>query len=172
VLLWALWTYNAFVRLHHRVREAFAGVDVQLKRRHDLVQNLVATVSAYARHEREALEEVTRARGAAAEAGRVEEKERTEAGLSRSLARLIALVERYPDLKADEGFRRLQADLVELEDHLQYARRYYNGTVRNLNTRYQQLPSSLLAALLRRRPEPYFQLDADGERAAPRVSVG
>ena len=169
VLLWAVWTFNAFVRQQAKVREAFSGVDVQLKRRHDLIPNLVKVVGAYAAHERETLEEVTRARGDAERADALPERERTEAHVARSLDRLLALVERYPDLKADAQFRRLSADLVEVEDHLQYARRYYNGTVRDWNTRIAELPANLLAAVLGKKPEPFFQVDADAERRAPSV---
>jgi LemA protein len=172
VLLWAVLTYNGFVKLQNKVREAFSGVDVQLKRRHDLVPNLVQTVGAYARHERQTLEEVVQARGAAAASSTLADREKTEGDLSRSLGHLIALVERYPELKADGNFRRLQADLVEIEDHLQYARRYYNGTVRDYDTRIGQVPARFLAAALRLRPEPFFQLDAESERARPDVSLG
>jgi LemA protein len=172
VVLWAVITFNVIVRRTNRVREAFSGVDVQLKRRHDLVPNLVRVVEAYAKHERQTLEEVVEARGAAAAAGSMPDRERSEAGLQASLGKLLALVERYPDLKADQNFRRLQADLVEVEDHLQYARRYYNGTVRELNTSIQQFPANLIAAATARKPEPFFQLSADSERAAPSAKMG
>jgi LemA protein len=165
----AVWLFNSAVRLRNRAREAFSGIDVQLKRRHDLVPNLVRTVGAYARHEREALEEVTRLRGAAEAANAIPERERSERGLSTGLDRLLALVERYPDLKADANFRRLQVDLVEIEDHLQYARRYYNGAVRDYNTRIEQLPASLLAGLLGWRALDLFQVTEAEERGAPRV---
>ena len=137
LLVWVALTFNAFIRLRNRVREAFSGVDVQLRRRHDLVPNLVKVVQAYASHERTTLEEVTEARGAAAGARAVAERELSENGLSRSLDRLIALVEAYPDLKADGNFLKLHGDLVEIEEHIQYARRYYNGAVRDFNNRIQ-----------------------------------
>jgi len=169
VVVGGVWLFNSAIRLRNRAKEAFSGVDVQLKRRHDLVPNLVRTVGAYAGHERGTLEEVTRLRADAEQAARVPEKERSEDGLRAGLDRLFALVERYPDLKADANFRRLQADLVEIEDHLQYARRYYNGAVRDYNTRIEQLPGNLLAGLAGWRPLEFFQLDADSEREAPRV---
>jgi LemA protein len=169
LLVGGIWLFNSAVRLRNRAREAFSGVDVQLKRRHDLVPNLVRTVRAYARHERDALEEVTRLRGAAESAHAMPERERSERGLGAGLDRLLALVERYPDLKADGNFRSLQADLVEVEDHLQYARRYYNGAVRDFNTRIEQFPASVLAALLRWRPLEFFQLTEAEERGAPRI---
>jgi LemA protein len=171
ILLWAVATFNGLVRQRNKVREAFSGVDVQLKRRHDLVPNLVKVVGAYAKHERDTLEEVVRARTEAEAAAAVPDRERTEEGLSRSLDRLVALVERYPDLKADENFRRLQADLVEIEDHLQYARRYYNGTVRDWNTAIEQVPARFVAAAMGARPEPFFQLDAASERERPDVAL-
>jgi len=169
LVLGVVWLFNSCVRLRNRAREAFSGVDVQLKRRHDLVPNLVRTVGAYAQHERDALDEVTRLRGAAGAADAVDERERLERGLAGGLDRLLALVERYPDLKADANFRRLQADLVEIEDHLQYARRYYNGAVRDYNTRIEQLPGNALAAILGWRALPFFQLREETERAAPAV---
>ena len=169
LLVGAIWLFNSTVRLRNRAREAFSGIDVQLKRRHDLVPNLVRAVGAYARHEREALEEVTRLRGAAEAAGAVPERERSERGLREGIVNLLALVERYPDLKADANFRRLQDDLVEVEDHLQYARRYYNGAVRDFNTRIEQFPASLLAALCGWRLLDLFQVAEAEERAAPRI---
>ena len=172
VLLWVIVTFNAFVRLGNRVREAYSGIDVQLKRRHDLVPNLVRVVKGYAQHEQETLEEVVRLRDAAASAEALPAREQTETGLARSLTRLFALVERYPDLRADKNFRKLQEDLVELEDHLQYARRYYNGAVRDHNTRIQRIPDNLLAALVGRREQPFFQLDSAAEGAVPTVSMG
>lgn len=165
----AVWLFNSAVRLRNRAREAFSGIDVQLKRRHDLVPNLVRVVGAYARHEREALEEVTRLRGAAEAATAVPERERTERGLDRGIVQLLAVVERYPDLKADASFRRLQDDLVELEDHLQYARRYYNGAVRDFNTRIEQFPGSVLAAFCGWKPLDLFQVTEAEERGAPRI---
>jgi len=165
----AIFLFNSTVRLKNRAREAFSGIDVQLKRRHDLVPNLVRVVGAYAKHEREALEEVTRLRGAAQAATAVPDRERTERGLDHGIVQLLALVERYPELKADASFRRLQDDLVEVEDHLQYARRYYNGAVRDFNTRIEQFPASLLAAVCGWRPFDLFQVVEAEERGAPRI---
>jgi len=168
-LLYVAWFFNACVRLRNKTRDAFAGIDVQLKRRHDLVPNLVEVVGAYARHERDTLTEVTRMRGEATAAGSLPERERTEDGLSRSLDRLLVLVERYPELRADESFRKLQDDLVEVEDHIQYARRYYNACVRDFNTRIEQFPGNLVAAAIGFRREPFFQLETAGERRPPDV---
>lgn len=170
VVLWIVVTFNAIVGLKNRVNEAFSGVDVQLKRRHDLVPNLVKTVKAYAQHERETLEEVVEARSAAEHADALGDREQTENGLSKSLDKLIALVERYPELKADGNFRRLHGDLVEIEDDLQYARRYYNGTVRDHNTRIQQFPAAVLARLLTVKPRDFFEIEDPTERGAERIS--
>jgi LemA protein len=126
-------------------------------------------VGAYARHERETLEEVVEARTRAAGAEGVGERARREEGLGRSLDRLIALVERYPELKADANFRQLHGDLVRIEDDLQYARRYYNGTVRDLNTRVQQFPSNMIAAAASVKEAEFFELDDAAERHAVRV---
>lgn len=169
LLVGTVYLFNSAVRLRNRAREAFSGIDVQLKRRHDLVPNLVRVVAAYAKHEREALAEVTRLRGAAEAATALPDRERTERGLDGGIVRLLALVERYPDLKADASFRRLQDDLVEVEDHLQYARRYYNGAVRDFNTRIEQLPGSLLGAICGWKPLDLFQVTEAEERAAPRI---
>lgn len=170
VVLWVVITFNGIVRLRNRVNEAFSGVDVQLKRRHDLVPNLVKTVKAYAKHERETLEEVVEARGAAEQAEAMGDRQQTENGLSRSLDKLIALVERYPELKADGNFRRLHGDLVQIENDLQYARRYYNGTVRDHNTRIQQFPAAVLAALLSAKPREFFEIEDPAERGTQQIS--
>lgn len=172
VLLWAIVTFNAFVKLGNKVNEAFSGVDVQLKRRHDLVPNLVRVVKEYAKHERETLEAVVEARNQAAAAESVPDRSSSETGLGTSLGRLFALVEKYPDLKADGNFRKLQGDLVEVEDHLQYARRYYNGAVRDHNNRIQRFPANVLAAFFGRRDREFFQIEDDVERRAPSVSLG
>lgn len=171
VLLWIVVTFNAFVRLGNKVNEAFSGVDVQLKRRHDLVPNLVRVVKGYATHEKDTLEAVVQARDQAAAAEKIPDRSERETTLAGSLGRLFALVEQYPDLKADKNFRQLQADLVEVEDALQYARRYYNGTVRDFNTRIQRIPANILAGLLGRTERDFFQLEDDAERSAPAVSL-
>jgi LemA protein len=169
ILAWGALTFNGFVRLRNRMREAFSGIDVQLRRRHDLVPNLVRVVRSYAGHERRTFEEVAQARGAAAGAAAVRDREQSENGLSRSLDRLIALVEAYPDLRADENFRELHHDLVEIEEHIQYARRYYNGAVRDYNNRIQQFPANLLAPVFRMRAGEFFEIASAAEREAPAV---
>ena len=171
LLVWAAVIFNAFVRLRNRVHEAFSGIDVQLKRRHNLIPNLVRTVEAYARHERTTLEQVVASRGRAAAAQAVPERERSENGLSRSLDRLVALVEAYPELRADQSFRRLHGDLVSIEEQIQYARRYYNGAVRDLNNRVQQFPANLLAPLFGVEAGEFFEIESPAERHAPDVTL-
>ncbi len=169
LVVWIAWTFNRLVRHGNKVRESFSGVDVQLKRRHDLVPNLVRVVKAYASHERETLEGVIEARDAAQAANGLEDRAARESGLARSLGTLFALVEAYPELKADTNFRRLHADLVEIEDDLQYARRYYNGTVRDLNNVVESFPSNIVAGLLGRGSAEFFQLEDARERAVPAI---
>ena len=169
VLLWAVWTYNGLVRLRNQVNEAWAGIDVQLQRRYDLVPNLLATVKGYTKHESGVLERVTRLRGQPDLD--VEARAGEESGLSRSIGRLFAVAEDYPDLKASEGFRQLHASLVEIEEHLQYARRYYNGSVRDNNNRVQGFPSMLIAGLFRFRNAAFFEIELASQRAAPDVSL-
>ncbi len=169
LLVWLVWLFNSGVRLRNKAREAFSGVDVQLKRRHDLVPNLVKTVGAYASHEKQTLEDALRARGEASGASSLGDKERSESSLQGSLDRLIMLVERYPELKADKSFRRLHEDLVEVEDHLQYARRYYNGSVRDYNTRIEQVPARFLAPLFGFAALEFFNLEDRDERRPPPV---
>ena len=169
VLLWAVWTYNGLVRLRNQVNEAWAGIDVQLQRRYDLVPNLLATVKGYTKHESGVLERVTRLRGQPDLD--VESRAGEESGLSRSIGRLFAVAEDYPDLKASEGFRQLHASLVEIEEHLQFARRYYNGSVRDNNNRVQGFPSMLIAGLFGFRNAAFFEIELASQRAAPGVSL-
>ncbi|MEJ2400323.1 MAG: LemA family protein [Xanthomonadales bacterium] len=167
VLLWAIWTYNVLVRLRNQVAEAWAGIDVQLQRRYDLVPNLVATVKGYARHESGVLERVTELRGHP-ELGVTERADR-ETGLSRSIGRLFALAEDYPDLKASKGFAQLHRSLVEIEENLQFARRYYNGSVRDNNNRVEGFPSLIIARLFGFRSAAFFEIELASQRIPPTV---
>jgi LemA protein len=170
LLAWSVWTYNRFIRLRNQVNEAWAGIDVQLQRRYDLVPGLVATVKGYMKHESGVLERVTRLRGHPDMD--VEERAGEESGLSRSIGRLFALAEDYPDLKASDGFRQLHESLVEIEEHLQFARRYYNGSVRDNNNLVEGFPSLLIARLFRFMPAVFFEIELVSQRAAPRVGLG
>ena len=170
LLAWAVWTYNRLVRLRNQVDEAWAGIDVQLQRRHELVPNLVATVKGYMQHESGVLERVTRLRGDP-EMKR-EERASQESGLSRSIGRLFALAEDYPELKASEGFSQLHESLVEIEEQLQYSRRYYNGSVRDNNNLVEGFPSMLIARGFSFRPAVFFEIELASQRAAPDIDLG
>jgi len=169
VLAWAVWTYNRLVQLRNQVDEAWAGIDVQLQRRHELVPNLVATVKGYMKHESGVLERVTKLRGNP-QMGR-EERASQESGLSRSIGRLFALAEDYPDLKASEGFRQLHASLVEIEEHLQFARRYYNGSVRDNNNLVEGFPCMLIARMFAFITAAFFEIELASQRAAPELDL-
>lgn len=169
VLAWAALAFNRLVRLRNRVRAAWADIDVQLTRRHDLVPQLLATVKAHASHERGTLGEVAELRARAVSLNSPAALGQVESALERALGRLFALNEAYPDLNASDSFVRLQEDLVAIEDHLQFARRYYNGSVRDYNTAIQQVPALLIARAFRFPASEFYQADAD-ERAV--ASVG
>lgn len=167
--LWLIFLFNRLVRLRNRVRNAWADIDVQLTRRHDLVPQLVVTVKGYAEHESALLESVTVLRGKALQQRGATQKGQVEAELEQAVGRLLALHEGYPDLKANENFLQLQRDLVDVEDHLQYARRFYNGAVRDHNNSVQRFPDMLIARVAGFRDEEFYQAKV-AERAA--VSVG
>lgn len=165
--------FNRLVRTRQMAREAWSGIDVQLKRRTDLVPNLVDAVKGYAAHERDVLNEVTALRGAsqALPAGAVSQRGPVEGALSRALGRLLAVAEAYPDLKASGNFLELQEQLSALENELQMARRYYNGAVRNLNILIESFPSNMVARPFGFTPMDYFELTDTAERAVPEVSL-
>lgn len=167
--------YNRLVGLRNRAASAWSDIDVQLKQRHDLVQNLVETVKGYVSHERSTLEEVTAARAGAEgarRAGAPGNAGQAESHLSKRIGRLFAVVEAYPDLKASDGFRQLHESLVEVEDKLQNARRYYNAVVRDLNTRIQSFPDLLVARTFNFSEREFFELDSEAEAAVPRIDLG
>ena len=174
VLLYAAYTFNRFVKLRQRLANAFSDIDVQLKRRWDLIPALVETVRGYAGHEHEVLAHVVQARTAVMAGPAPTERGGLETGLATALRGVFVLVENYPALKADRNFLELHQGLVEIEDHLQKARRYHNAVVRDLNTLRQTFPSSLIAGLFPgatgREDARYFQLD-DEERAVPRIDL-
>jgi len=164
-----VWIYNRLVRQRNIVSEAWAGIDVQLQRRHELVPNLVAAVKGYLRHEAGVLENTALARGGVK--GPAPGQAAQETGLSRTLGRLFALAEDYPDLKASDGMRQLHESLVEIEDQLQYARRYYNGAVRDNNNLVQSFPSNLIAAAFGFGPAEFFEIELAVQRQAPDVDL-
>ena len=170
-VVFAVLAYNRLVGLTQRSAEAWSDVDVQLKRRTDLVPNLVETVKGYAAHERGLFEDVAKNRAQSIAADNVGGQAAAENALHGSLVRLFAVAEAYPDLKANKNFLDLQQQLAEIEDQLQMARRYYNGAVRNLNIGIQQFPGVLLARPFGFREEPFFELDDRSQAAAPQVSL-
>jgi LemA protein len=164
-------TWNSLTRLRQLARNAWADIDVQLKRRHDLVPNLVAAVQGHAGYERQTLEAVVEARSRATAAAGPAAAGAAEGALAAQVGRLLAIAEAYPDLKAAGSFLELQHGLVEIEDHIQNARRYYNAVVRDLNTKIELFPSNLVAGLLGFRREEFFGLEDRAEAAVPRVTT-
>lgn len=152
--------YNGLIRLRNRVDEAWSDIDVQLKRRHDLIPNLVNTVKGYAAHEKEVFDKVTQARAAAIGAGTAEAKGQAENVLSGALKSLFAVAEAYPDLKANQNFLELQRELTDTEDKIMAARRFYNGNVRDFNTKIQVFPTNLIAGMLNFTKRDFFQAEA------------
>jgi LemA protein len=163
-----VWVYNSFVRLRVRALNAWADIDVQLRRRRDLVPNLVETVRGYAEHEKHTFEEIARLRSLSEQARTVGEQEGAENSLEQGLKTVFALAESYPNLRAAENFQDLQKQLVEIEDALQHARRYYNAVVRDLNTRLEMFPIGLLGRITGFKEREYFQAEKDA-REAPAV---
>jgi LemA protein len=167
----AVWLYNSLVWLRNQVRNAWSQIDVQLKRRHDLIPNLVNAVKGYLQHEREVLERVTEARARAMAASGAARVGAAEAALTQAVSGLIATIERYPDLKANQNVLALQEELVSTENRIGFARQFYNDMVARYNTRHQSFPVNLVAAALGFRPAEFFEMDA-AERATPRVELG
>ena len=165
-------TYNGLVRLRNQVKNAWAQIDVQLKRRHDLIPNLIETVKGYMKYERETLEAITKARNLAQQAASsgpaVRAKAETE--LSSALARLLAVVENYPDLKANQNFLALQEELTSTENKISFSRQYYNDSVLSYNNRTQMFPSNMVASMTGFKASEFFEVSIAGEREAPKVS--
>ncbi len=169
LLIAGIWVYNRLVSNRNLVSEAWAGIDVQLQKRSELVPNLVKIVSAYTAHESAVLEDVTRLRTSTE--SRIEARAKHETALSRSLGRLFALAEDYPDLKASDGFQQLHSSLIEIEDHLQYTRRYYNGAVRDNNNLVESFPSNMIAGQFKFSIAEYFEIELSSQRSAPDVNL-
>jgi LemA protein len=161
---------NSIIGSRNRVEEAWSGIDVQLKRRHDLVPNLVEAVKGYATHERETFEKVTQARSQAMGAQGVQETAQAESALTAALGGLRVVAEQYPQLRATENFQQLQNQLSELEDEIQAARRIYNSNVQSYNTKIQQFPTSIIASQGGFTAKEFFEIGDDSEREAPQVS--
>jgi len=169
LLLAAISIYNRFVQLRNAADGAWSDIDVQLKRRYDLIPNVVETVKGYAAHEQSTFDQVTRARSQAMQAGTPAEIAKAEGNLTNVLKSLFAVAEAYPELKANQNFLSLQTELANIEDALQNARRYYNALVRDLNTQVESFPASVVAGTFGFGKREYFELDDAAERRAPEV---
>jgi len=159
LVLWAVFTYNRLVTLRNRVENGWSQIDVQLRRRYDLIPNLIETVKGYAAHEREVFEHVTEARTRAMGATGVEDQANAENAVTAGLGRLIAVAEAYPDLKANQNFLALQEELIGTESKIAYARQFYNDQVALLNTLVQKFPANVIAGLGHFEPKPFFEID-------------
>src|SRR5580765_878518 len=171
LLLWLVAMFNKLVKLRNRAENAWAQVDVQLRKRYDLIPNLVETVKGYAQHERETFEAVTRARTAAQQAQGVAQQAQAENMLTQAIGRLFAVAEAYPTLRATENFQQLQAQLSDVEQNIAIARQVYNDTVLSYDNALQTVPTSIIAGLFNFREREYFQTE-DATREAPRVDFG
>lgn len=169
IVVWAIGTYNHLVRLKALLDEGWSGIDVQLKRRYDLIPNLVATVQGYSIHEKSILEDIARFRAASLNATGIEQKALAENGLTQALKTLFAVAENYPQLKANENFLHLQKELTKIEDEVQLSRRYYNGTARNYNVSVTTFPSHIVASTFNFNKVAYFELTNTHERDVPKV---
>jgi LemA protein len=171
VALWAISIFNGLVRQKNVVAEGWSGIDVQLKRRADLIPNLTATVQGYAAHERGTFDELTKLRSQTGTQD-VAQRAQTEAAITAAIGKVMAVAEAYPDLKASANFQQLQHDLSDIEDQIQMARRYYNGAVRDFNTQIGQFPSNVIANFGGFKPAQFFQIDNAADREVPKVSFG
>ena len=158
--IWITGVYNSLVMLRNKVKDQWAQIDVYLKRRFDLIPNLVETVKGYAKHEQETLEKVIQARNSAVSAQTPEEEMKANGELTQALSRLFALTEAYPDLKANTNFTKLQDELTETENKIAYARQFYNDTVLSYKNKLEMFPSNIIANIFNFKPEPFFEVDS------------
>lgn len=171
VLLWAIVSYNTFIHLKNKSKEAWADITVQLKRRYDLIPNVVKTVQGYASHEKDTFEKVVMARNAAMGADNVKDKGMTEGLLTGALKTVFALTENYPDLKANENFMALHKEITDTENKIEMARRYYNGNVKNFNIAVTSFPANLLAGAFNFKEMEFFSLEPGDENAKKAVEI-
>ena len=169
VALWFVFTYNGLVRLRNQVKNAWSQIDVQLKRRYDLIPNIVETVKGYAAHEKETFERVIQARQRGIDASTVKQQQEAENMITGALRQLFALSEAYPNLKANENFLALQEELASTENKIGFARQYYNDTVKDFNTRQEMFPANLVASMLGFQPAEFFEIEEASQREAPKV---
>ena len=170
VVLFVISMYNSLIQLRNRVKNAWSQIDVQLKRRHDLIPNLIETVKGYMTHERETLDSITKARSQAVEAQTVGEKAKAEAELSRSLGKFNLVVENYPDLKANQNFLSLQEELTSTENKISFSRQNYNDQVLFYNNKIQMFPSNIVAGMFKFTEEEFFEIEDEKEKEVPKVS--
>jgi len=170
VVLFVISMYNSLIQLRNRVKNAWSQIDVQLKRRHDLIPNLLETVKGYMKHEREIMENITKYRSQAMDASTVGEKAQAEGLLSGALGQLRVQVENYPDLKANQNFLALQEELTSTENKISFARQSYNDQVLFYNNKIQMFPSNIIAGIFKCSQEEFFQVEDEKERAVPKVS--
>jgi len=169
LVLWLIGVYNGLVRLNNKTKEAWSDIDVQLKRRHDLIPNLVETVKGYASHEQGVFQKVTEARSQAMQAKTPGEAAKAENALSETLKSLFAVAENYPDLKANQNFQQLQTELTNTEDKIEAARRYYNGNVRDFNTKIETFPNNMVAGMLHFKKYDFYEVADATERENVKV---
>lgn len=167
--LYVVFGYNNMIKMQNRVKEAWSDIDVQLKRRYNLIPNIVESVKGYTDHEEGVLTKVTEARSQAINAGNIKDQEKAEDMLSGALKSLFAVSENYPDLKASENFIQLQNELVDTEDKIQAARRFYNGTVRDFNTKIEQFPAKLIAQMFKFESKEFFEIENQAEKENVKV---
>ncbi len=170
-LIWVLISYNLLIKDRNHIQEAWSGIDVQLKRRHDLIPNLADAVKGYSLHEKKLFEDITEKRAKSTSTNTISEKAIAETDISGILKNLIVLAENYPDLKASKNFLEFQKQLVEVEDQLQYSRRYFNGTVRNYNIRVESFPGNIIAGIFNFKPKEFFEITLVTEKLSPRVEL-
>jgi LemA protein len=161
--------YNSLIKLNNLAKEGWSGIEVQLKRRYDLIPNLLSLVEGYAKHEKSVLENVTNARARTVSATSRNERGKSENMLTQALKTLFAVAENYPQLKANENYLALQKELSAIENNIQFARRYYNGTVRDLNIKIESFPSNLIAAMFNFKKLEFFEIEREEERKAPKI---
>jgi len=169
VVLWAVAVYNGLISRRNRVKESWAQIDVQMRRRYDLIPNVVETVKGYAAHERGVFENVTKARAQAMNAGSVEDRAQAENLLTGALKTLFAVAENYPELKANQNFLALQEELAGTENRIGFARQHYNDVVRDYNVGIQQVPANIIAGVFGFKEEPFFEIEEPAAREAPKV---
>ena len=170
LILWIAGMYNQLVRLRNQVRNAWSQIDVQLKRRHDLIPNLVETAKGYMTHERETLEGITQARASAMQAQSVGDTAKAESALQGALSKFYLVVENYPDLKANQNFLSLQEELTSTENKVGFSRQFYNDQVMQYNNRIESVPTNIVAGLFQFKRSEFFELESPAERAVPKVS--